>query len=41
MDASLEKLVTAGLVKPHDALEKALDKEGFAKAVKVTAASTT
>jgi twitching motility protein PilT len=35
MDASLEKLVTAGLVKPHDALEKALDKEGFAKLVKV------
>ena len=35
MDSSLEKLVTAGLVKPHDALEKALDKEGFAKLVKI------
>jgi twitching motility protein PilT len=34
MDSSLEKLVTAGMVKPHDALEKALDKEGFAKLVK-------
>ena len=34
MDSSLEKLVTAGLVKPQDALEKALDKEGFAKLVK-------
>jgi twitching motility protein PilT len=34
MDSSLEKLVTGGIVKPHDALEKALDKEGFAKLVK-------
>lgn len=33
MDASLEKLVKAGTVKPHDALEKATDKEAFAKAV--------
>jgi twitching motility protein PilT len=33
MDVALEKLVTAGIVKPHDALEKALDKEGFAKLV--------
>ena len=33
MDSSLEKLVTAGMVKPQDALEKALDKEGFAKLV--------
>jgi twitching motility protein PilT len=31
MDASLERLVREGAVKPHDALEKALDKEGFAK----------
>jgi len=34
MDSSLEKLVTGGLVKAHDALEKALDKEAFAKLVK-------
>ena len=27
MDAALEKLVTAGVVKAHDAIEKALDKE--------------
>ncbi len=33
MDSSLEKLVKAGVVKPHDALEKASDKETFAKAV--------
>ncbi|HEY3806237.1 MAG TPA: PilT/PilU family type 4a pilus ATPase [Kofleriaceae bacterium] len=31
MDSSLEKLVTGGIVKPQDALEKALDKEAFAK----------
>jgi twitching motility protein PilT len=31
MDASLEKLVRAGTVKPETALEKALDKEGFMK----------
>jgi twitching motility protein PilT len=31
MDASLEKLVGAGTVKAQDALEKALDKESFAK----------
>ncbi|MDB4952979.1 MAG: Twitching motility protein PilT [Myxococcales bacterium] len=31
MDASLEKLVREGVVKPHDALEKALDKEAFTK----------
>ncbi|HEY1548536.1 MAG TPA: PilT/PilU family type 4a pilus ATPase [Kofleriaceae bacterium] len=35
MDSSLEKLVTGGIVKGSDALEKALDKEGFAKLVKV------
>ena len=33
MDYSLEKLVTAGTVKPQDAMEKALDKEAFAKLV--------
>ncbi|MFT3693576.1 MAG: PilT/PilU family type 4a pilus ATPase [Kofleriaceae bacterium] len=33
MDSSLEKLVKAGTVKAHDALEKATDKEAFAKAV--------
>jgi twitching motility protein PilT len=33
MDVALEKLVTAGIVKPHDALEKALDKEAFMKLV--------
>ena len=33
MDAALEKLVRAGTVKAEAALEKALDKEGFAKAV--------
>lgn len=31
MDSSLEKLVTGGIVKAQDALEKALDKEAFAK----------
>jgi twitching motility protein PilT len=31
MDLSLEKLVRAGLVKPEAAMEKALDKESFAK----------
>ena len=36
MDSSLEKLVTSGMVKPADALEKALDKEGFAKLVKAS-----
>ncbi len=34
MDSSLEKLVTGGIVKAHDAMEKALDKEAFAKLVK-------
>jgi twitching motility protein PilT len=34
MDSSLEKLVTSGMVKAHDAMEKALDKESFAKLVK-------
>jgi hypothetical protein len=33
MDYALEKLVQAGTVKPQDALEKALDKENFAKLV--------
>ncbi len=33
MDYSLEKLVTAGTVKAADAMEKALDKEAFAKLV--------
>lgn len=33
MDAALEKLVKDGVVKPADALEKALDKEAFAKLV--------
>jgi twitching motility protein PilT len=33
MDSALEKLVTAGVVTPQDALEKALDKENFAKLV--------
>jgi twitching motility protein PilT len=36
MDSSLEKLVTGGFVKAGDALEKALDKEGFAKLVKAS-----
>jgi twitching motility protein PilT len=36
MDSSLEKLVTGGFVKASDALEKALDKEGFAKLVKAS-----
>jgi twitching motility protein PilT len=36
MDSSLEKLVTGGIVKGSDAMEKALDKEGFAKLVKVS-----
>jgi twitching motility protein PilT len=31
MDAALEKLVTSGAVKAHDALEKALEKEAFSK----------
>jgi twitching motility protein PilT len=31
MDGSLEKLVREGTIKAHDALEKALDKESFAK----------
>ncbi|MDW8251140.1 MAG: PilT/PilU family type 4a pilus ATPase [Myxococcales bacterium] len=31
MDGMLEKLVREGVVKAHDALEKALDKESFAK----------
>ncbi|HET9993461.1 MAG TPA: PilT/PilU family type 4a pilus ATPase [Kofleriaceae bacterium] len=31
MDASLEKLVKDGVVKASDAMEKAIDKEGFAK----------
>ncbi|HEY1817655.1 MAG TPA: PilT/PilU family type 4a pilus ATPase [Kofleriaceae bacterium] len=34
MDSSLEKLVTGGIVKAQDALEKALDKEAFAKLAK-------
>ncbi len=33
MDSALERLVAAGTVTPHDALEKALDKEAFAKLV--------
>jgi twitching motility protein PilT len=33
MDASLEKLVGSGAVKPRDALDKALDKEAFTKAM--------
>jgi twitching motility protein PilT len=33
MDYSLEKLVSAGTVKAQDAMEKALDKEAFAKMV--------
>jgi twitching motility protein PilT len=33
MDYSLEKLVSAGTVKAHDAMEKALDKEAFAKLI--------
>jgi len=33
MDYSLEKLVTAGTVKASDAMEKALDKEAFAKLI--------
>jgi twitching motility protein PilT len=33
MDLALERLVKAGTVKPEVALEKALDKEGFARAV--------
>jgi len=33
MDSALEKLVREGVVKPADALEKALDKEAFAKIV--------
>jgi twitching motility protein PilT len=33
MDSALEKLVKGGVVKPEDALEKALDKEAFAKLV--------
>jgi twitching motility protein PilT len=33
MDSSLEKLVTAGTVRAQDAMEKALDKEAFAKLV--------
>jgi twitching motility protein PilT len=33
MDAALERLVREGTVKPQDALEKALDKEAFSKAV--------
>jgi twitching motility protein PilT len=31
MDVALERLVAAGTIHPRDALEKALDKEGFAK----------
>jgi twitching motility protein PilT len=31
MDASLEKMVRAGTIKPEAALEKALDKDGFTK----------
>jgi twitching motility protein PilT len=37
MDNALEKLVTAGTVTPHDAMEKALDKEHFAKLVPTAA----
>ena len=37
MDNALEKLVTAGTVAPHDALEKALDKENFVKLVPAAA----
>ncbi len=37
MDAALEKLVAAGTVKAADALEKALDKESFAKVPAVAA----
>jgi hypothetical protein len=37
MDNALEKLVTAGIVAPHDALEKALDKENFVKLVPAAA----
>jgi len=33
MDSALEKLVKGGVVKPEDALEKALDKEAFSKLV--------
>jgi twitching motility protein PilT len=33
MDLALERLVKAGTVKAEDAWEKALDKEGFARAV--------
>ena len=35
MDLSLERLVTAGTVRAQDALEKALDKDTFAKTVKL------
>jgi len=35
MDAALEKLVASGAVKASDAMEKALDKEAFAKAPSV------
>jgi twitching motility protein PilT len=31
MDAALERLVKEGVVSPRDALEKALDKESFAR----------
>jgi len=33
MDAALEKLVVAGAVKARDALDKALDKDSFTKAM--------
>ncbi|HEU0034746.1 MAG TPA: PilT/PilU family type 4a pilus ATPase [Kofleriaceae bacterium] len=37
MDAALERLVTTGAVRPRDALDKALDKEAFAKLPAVAA----
>jgi twitching motility protein PilT len=33
MDGTLERLVREGVISPHDALEKATDKEAFAKLV--------
>jgi twitching motility protein PilT len=36
MDSSLEKLVKAGVIKASDAMEKAIDKEAFAKLVPVS-----